>query len=109
MGLTTTGYVRATYAEILESKIRKAKDLFGEDIDTSEITPLGKFIRINAYDQALAEEEIEQVYYSRFPNSASGVSLDRLCVFVGLTRNPATAARYKVEVFGEQLLHGPFI
>lgn len=100
MGLTTTGYVRATYAEILEAKIRKAKDLFGEDIDTSEITPLGKFIRINAYDQALAEEEIEQVYYSRFPNSASGVSLDRLCVFVGVTRNPATAARYKVEVKG---------
>lgn len=100
MGLTEKGYVRATYAEILESKIQKAKELFGEDIDTSETTPLGKYIRINAYDQALAEEEIEQVYYSRFPNTATGISLDRLCVFVGLTRNPATAARYTVEVKG---------
>lgn len=100
MGLTATGYVRRTYDDVLNDKIQKAKELFGEDIDTSDLTPLGKFIRINAYDQALAEEEIEQVYYSRFPNTATGQSLDRLLVFGGISRTQATAASYRVEVQG---------
>ena len=100
MGLTEVGYVRRTYDDILNDKILRAKELFGEDIDTSDLTPLGKFIRINAYDQALAEEEIEAVYYSRFPNTASGQNLDRLLFLGNLTRNPATAASYTVEVVG---------
>lgn len=101
MGLTDKGYVRRTYDDILNDKIRRAKELFGEDIDTSDLTPLGKFIRINAYDQATAEEEIEQVYYARFPNTASGQSLDRLLPFVGISRNPAAAAVYSVRITGE--------
>ncbi len=98
--LTELGYKRLTYNEILDSKIRRAKELFGENIRTDETTLLGKFIRINAYDQALAEEEAEAIYYARFPNTATGVSLDRLCTFVGITRNSAIAAQYQVKVTG---------
>lgn len=101
MPLTETGYKRRTYDEILTAKIQKAQELFGDDIDTGEETPLGKYIRINAYDQAEAEEEIEAVYYARFPNTATGTSLDRLCVFAGISRNVATAATYKVKATGE--------
>ena len=100
MALTETGFSRRTYDEILTDKIAKAKELFGEDIETSELTPLGKFIRINAYDQALIEEEAEKIYYSIFPNTATGTSLDRLCTFAGITRNPATAAKYLVLLNG---------
>ncbi|MBD8945805.1 MAG: hypothetical protein EGR97_00555 [Clostridiales bacterium] len=101
MGLTVQGYHRPTYDEILATKIQKAKDLFGENIETDEKTPLGKFIRIGAYDLAKAYEDIENVYYARFPNSATGTSLDRLCVFAGITRNPATQAIHKIKVYGE--------
>ena len=101
MSLTETGFKRRTFDEILNDKIAKAKELFGEDIETSELTPLGKYIRINAYDQALTEEEAEQIYYSIFPNTASGTSLDRLCVFAGISRNAATAAKYAVEFTGK--------
>lgn len=101
MGLTELGYQRRTYEDILNNKIARAKELFGEDIDTSDLTPLGKFIRINAYDQAVLEEEIESVYYARFPNTASGQSLDRLLIFGGITRNPATPAAYSAQVQGE--------
>lgn len=94
------GYVRRSYDDILNDKIQRAKELFGEDIDTSDLTPLGKFIRINAYDQVLAEEEIEGVYYSRFPDTASGQNLDRLLVFGGIARNPAEPSRYMVVVTG---------
>jgi len=100
MGLTEAGYIRKTYDEILDDKISKAKELFGEDIETDETTALGKYIRINAYDQAEAEETAENIYYSRFPNTASGTSLDRLCVFVGISRNPASAATFTVNVQG---------
>lgn len=100
MGLTAKGYQRRTYDDILNEKINRAKELFGEDIDTSDQSPLGKFIRIGAYDLAIAEEEIEAVYYARFPNTASGQSLDRLLPFAGIVRNPASAAVYSVQVTG---------
>lgn len=100
MSLSEKGYSRPDYNDILEAKIQRAKDLFGEDIDTSEQTPMGKFIRIGAYDLAKAYEDLEYVYYARFPNTASGVSLDRLCVFAGISRNPATFAEHNVIVRG---------
>lgn len=100
MSLDEYGYHRPNYAEILQAKIQRAKELFGEDIDTSEQTPLGKFIRIGAKDMERAYEDIEAVYYARFPNSATGQSLDRLCVFAGIVRNPATYARYIVTITG---------
>ena len=101
MALTELGWTRRTYDDILHDKIERAKELFGEDIDTGDQTPLGKFIRINAYDQALVEEEAELIYYSRFPNSATGHSLDRLMVFGAITRNPAEPAIYSVQISGE--------
>lgn len=100
MALTDTGYKRMTYDEILSEKIEIAKRLFGQDIDTSELTPLGKFIRLNAYQQALLEETAELIYYSIFPNTATGTSLDRLCVFAGITRNPATRSQYTITITG---------
>jgi len=96
------GFYRPTYDEIVESKEAKAKELFGEDIDTGELTALGKFIRINAYDLSKAYEDLEATYYARFPNTAVGTALDRLCVFAGIVRNPPTYATHKIRVFGEQ-------
>lgn len=100
MALDEKGFKRRTFDEILNDKIEKAKELFGEDIETGELTPLGKFLRICAYDQALTEEEAEMIYYSMFPNTAVGVSLDRLCVFAGISRNAATCSRFIVGVTG---------
>lgn len=98
--LSELGYRRPTYDEILENKEQLARNLFGDDIETSEQTPLGKFIRIGAKDLSKAYEDIEYIYYARFPNTATGVSLDRLCVFAGISRNPATYAEYSLTVNG---------
>lgn len=99
-GLTIKGFERPTFNDILDAKIEKAKELFGEDIDTSEFSVLGKFIRIDAFDLAKAYEDLELIYYARFPNTAEGISLDRLCVFAGIKRNPAVSARHNVTVIG---------
>ena len=87
--------------EILNAKIEKAKELFGEDINTEENTALGKYIRINAYDQYVVEELAEKIYYSISPTTAFGQSLDRLGWTVGMTRNAATPSRYIVGVTGK--------
>lgn len=99
--ITALGLERPTYDEILQAQIERCKELFGEDIDTSEISVLGKFIRIMVYDLAQAYEDLEMTYYARFPKTSSGINLDRLCPYAGITRNPATAAVRTVEITGE--------
>lgn len=98
--LDSLGFHRPTYSELLAEQESRAKQLFGDDIDTSELTALGKYIRLNVYDYAKIYELAELIYYARFPNYATGQSLDRLCPFAGISRNPATAARHVVEFYG---------
>lgn len=100
MPLTDLGFERPTYDDILEQQEARARMLFGETIDTSELTALGKFIRINVADLDTLYQTLEGVYYARFPNTASGTSLDRLCPFVGITRNSGAYARHEVTITG---------
>lgn len=100
MVLTEKGYNRPTYSDILDQQIERAKLLFGEDIETDEKTPLGKYIRINVQDIAELHEILETVYYARFPDSATGQSLDRLLPFAGITRNQASYAKHKIKFTG---------
>lgn len=100
MSLTENGFERITYDEFVERLSQRSKEQLGEDIDVSETSVYGKFIRIIAYELAAEYETLENTYYARFPNTASGVSLDRLCVFAGITRNPATYARHNIKVTG---------
>lgn len=100
MALTEKGFRRPTYDELLAAQTERAKELFGEDIDTSGQSVLGKFLRIQVADLAACYELLEEIYYARFPGTARGQSLDRLCTFAGVMRDPATAARLKVKVYG---------
>ncbi len=98
--ITDKGFSRPTYEELYNTQVERAKNLFGDNIDTDTDTPFGKFVEITVKDIEQAYEMLENCYYSRFPQTASGVALDRLCTFVGISRNPAAAARHKVEFIG---------
>lgn len=98
--LTDLGFNRPTYDEILETQENRAKELFGEQIDTSELSILGKFIRLIVSDLDVLYQTLEGVYYSRFPSTASGLNLDRLCVYAGIERNRATRAKHQVQFTG---------
>ena len=100
MAVNEKGYIRPNYDELLAARIAQAQELFGEDIDTSNASPLGKFIRLSVQDLADAFETQEIIYYSRFPNTATGQSLDRLMPFAGITRNPATRAEHSIRFVG---------
>lgn len=98
MPMTEQGFRKYTYAELLEQQINRAKDLFGQDIDTSEKSVLGKYIRLNVSDFAQQEEALEQIYQARYIDTAYGVSLDRLMPFACITRNAAVRAVLLVEL-----------
>lgn len=99
--LSDKGFHRPTYSELLQKQILKAKELFGNDIETAETSALGKFIRLFVYDISKLYEQLENVYYARFPNTASENSLDRLMPFAGISRNLATRAVHKIKLIGE--------
>lgn len=99
-GLSEKGFYCPTYDEVLASKIKSAKELFGENICTDNNTALGKFIRLEtAYDVKLFEE-LEKIYYSISPITATGVSLDRAVSFARMTRNTAVAAVHTIRIYG---------
>lgn len=100
MPINEQGYLRPTYDEILEDRIALAQELFGQDIDTTDASALGKFIRLSVQDLADAYEAQEIIYYSRFPHTATGQSLDRLMPFAGITRNAATPAEHEIKFTG---------
>lgn len=100
MGLTETGFVLPTYDEILAGQVGKAKELFGDDINTDTNTALGKFIRITTDEILNLYEMVSDTYFSRFPQFATGIHLDRLGTFAGITRNLATPAQHTVTFEG---------
>lgn len=109
--LTDKGFYRPTYDELLEAQQKRARQLLGEDVDTSNLSVLGKYIRINVDDFDKLWQTLEQVYYARFPNTSTGVSLERLCTFAGITRNPATHAKHLIRVEGTEgtVIEGGFL
>lgn len=100
MPLTENGFERLTFEEILENQTERAKELFGEDIDTSDNSTFGKILRLFCLDAAENQELSELVYLSAFPASARGVSLDRLVPLVGISRNPATYSEQEIIITG---------
>lgn len=98
MPMTENGFRKLTYAEILEAQITRAKDLFGNDMDTSEKSVLGKYIRLNTSDFAEQEAALEAVYLARYIDTATGISLDRLTPFANIRRNGATQAMLSVSL-----------
>lgn len=86
--LTSSGFQRKRYADIVEDMKNMAKTLFGEDVNLSERSPLGKFIQLVAYQRAEDYELAEDVYYSAFVDFAEGATLDYAVKRVGITRKP---------------------
>lgn len=86
------GFKRKNYADLLTDMDVKARELFGDDINTSERSPLGILIRLFAWFLAKTWELAEKVYNSGFITKAEGVQLDYLTPFFNTKRNPERAS-----------------
>ena len=99
-GVTKYGFRRKLYSEALQERITRAKRVFGVNIDTSETSFLGKFIRNAAWDEAILWGEIEKVYFSAYVNYSEGSDLDSVGQYLTITRRPAVRAKGVVKFTG---------
>ena len=83
-GLTDAGFRRPTYAELLDALEHKARELFSSRANLTVRSPLGIFLRIYAWVLNLLFSTLEDVYNSRFVDTAVGSSLYNLGRAIGL-------------------------
>lgn len=92
MALDAKGFKQKNYAEIYAEMEVKARELFGDDINTAERSPLGILIRLFAWFHSKGWELAEKVYNSSFVSKAEGVQLDYLTPLYNTQRNPEQSA-----------------
>ncbi len=83
-GLTEKGFNRPTYVTLLNVLEYKARELFGDQINLTIRSPLGLFLRILAWMWNSLFACLEDVYNSRFVDTATGNSLFTLGKNIGM-------------------------
>jgi uncharacterized phage protein gp47/JayE len=94
-GLSANGLEIKRLQDVVSDRIASARSYFGSDAKTSSNDVLGRALRIASPSEADTWQLAEAVYLSFFPEFATGVSLDRIVAYAGLTRfdaAPSTAA-----------------
>lgn len=72
------GFKRQRFAEFLAAVTDKAKKVFGDELDTSEKSPMGMILRLFAWHLGLMDERLEDVYNTSSLNAATGAILYKL-------------------------------
>lgn len=90
--LDSNGFKRKQYSEIVADMQTRARNLFGENINLTDRSPLGIFIQVLAWSIALLWQLAEKVYYSAFVDTSEGNSLDYAVRKGGVTRRGAEKA-----------------
>lgn len=100
-GLTDRGFRRPTHAELLDALEYKARELFGSKANLTVRSPLGMFLRVFAWALNLLFSTLEDVYNSRFIDTAVGTSLYNLGKAIGLRLLSAQKAVGYLEITGD--------
>ena len=77
-----------------------ARELFGEDINLTERSPLGMFLQANAWEISEAWEEIEKSHYNSFALDSTGIALDKAVSNFGRDRFLGTKATGRLRITG---------
>lgn len=93
-------FINMRYPEILEDLQDKARSLWGEDINLSSASTLGKYVEMIAYERSLMVENMQHLYNSKSITNSSGQALiDNLSDWAIKPRQPTYATgRLKLEV-----------
>lgn len=106
-GVTDSGFVIKRLAEILSDDRALAVQLFqdlvqpGDIVDTSDSSALGRLIALASPSEADLWEAAQEVYAAFDPNSATGIALDNLVAYAGLTRKEQTFTTSSILVAGD--------
>lgn len=100
MPLDNTGFSVPSYPQLLDQMTTKAKQLFGDDVQTDANSVLGMWIRTICWLQVTMYQDVQDTYLSNFIDQASGTSLDQLGNNYSVARSPATAATVSLQFTG---------
>lgn len=101
-GININGFKRKTYIDIIQDMEKKAKELFGENIDLSERSPLGLTLKNIAWEISNLWESTEEVYNSAFVDTSEGISLDNTGKYIAVSRKPAQSAVGTITILGNK-------
>lgn len=106
-GVTDQGFVIKRLADILADDRALAVQLFqgliqpGDTVNTDDSSALGRLISLAAPSEADLWEAAQEVYAAFDPNSATGIALDNLVAYAGLTRKEQTFTTSSILVAGD--------
>lgn len=105
-GLTDKGLTIPRLPDIITDLKSNAEDIFsdlvapGDQVDTSDVSAIGRMISVIAPGQAVLWEQIQLVFSAFNLNSATGVSLDNLAAFSGIPRLAQSSTQAQVLLTG---------
>jgi uncharacterized phage protein gp47/JayE len=101
-GITDQGFILKTEDDIFQEMIDDAllPENFGSTQDVSIYDPIGQIIAVAAKALADVWENMEDVFYSAFVDTATGINLDRVLALGGFTRNAAQPATVTITFTG---------
>ena len=98
-GLTSLGFILKRLVDIQDDLANDLTATFGE-IDTSADSVFGQIIGVLAKPLTDLWEQMQVVYYSQYPDTATGVPLDYAVALTGITRQPATYSQGTIGLKG---------
>lgn len=85
-GVTPQGFIRKSREQILADQQANSRLLLGNDIDLSDQSPDGLRIQAQTDELDLLWKTLEDIYYSNFVSTATGINLDRAMAIGGQER-----------------------
>lgn len=98
--LSERGYQRETFESISERLEAGFKQQFGDDLDLNGRSFASQLVGVLAEMFELVWQDVENVYYSAYRDTAEGVQLDALMPYSGTSRDGAVAAYGTVKFSG---------
>jgi uncharacterized phage protein gp47/JayE len=102
-GLTPQGFVIKPFDEIQSEKEQELSDAFsllGQELDLRPESVVGQLIGIGTETDADFWALLQFIYFSQYPEFASGMALDLACSLTRTTRIKATPTQVEAIVYG---------
>jgi uncharacterized phage protein gp47/JayE len=96
MVVTSNGFTRKTYSDIMTDMETALKHSFGSDVDLSPGSPINLITNLFAVELSKAWLTLEDVYNSAFLNTSAGTALENIGAIVGVSRDMGSKATGEV-------------
>ena len=100
-GITSQGFEKKTFNEVLDEMISEAQNLFGDDIDLRDETFMKQWLVIMAFKESERWDILEDIYNDYSVTQATNISLDYAVKFQGIRRKEAVKSTVDIVFTGD--------